>query len=53
MKYRFITGGAVLLAWVLVYLLNLTNNWFAILIPVAVLAVFQIKEKRIRKIFKI
>lgn len=53
MKYRFITAGAVLLTWLFIYLLNLTSNWFAILIPVVVLAIFQINEKRIRKIFKV
>jgi hypothetical protein len=51
MKYRFVTAGAVLLAWLVLYLLSLTDNAIAILIPIAVLAFFQIGEKRYLKKF--
>jgi hypothetical protein len=53
MRYRFLTVGAVLLTWVVIYFLDLTDNWAAVLIPVAVLAIFQINEKRIRKSLRI
>ena len=52
MKYRFLTAGAVILTWLFVYLLDLTENGFALLIPLAVLAFFQINEKRMSKYFK-
>jgi hypothetical protein len=51
MKYRFVTAGAVVLAWVIIFQLNLTRNGFSFLIPVAVLALFQLGEKRIGKYF--
>lgn len=51
MKYRFLTAGAVILTWLVVYLLNLTDNEFALLIPLTVLAFFQIYEKRMSKYF--
>ena len=51
MKYRLLTGCAVLFTWIGLFLLNLTDNGFAILIPVAVLAFFQIGEKRYLKNF--
>jgi hypothetical protein len=50
MKYRFITAGAVLLTWLALYLLNLTDNVIAVFIPIAVLAFFQIGEKRYLRI---
>ena len=51
MKYRLLTGCAVLFTWIGLFLLNLADNGFAILIPVAVLAFFQIGEKRYLKNF--
>lgn len=51
MKYRFLTAGAVLLTWVVIYFLGLTGNTFVIFIPIAVLAFFQINEKRLRRYF--
>lgn len=49
MTYRFATAGAVLLAWLIIYLLGLTSNSYAFLIPLAVLATFQINEMRKRR----
>jgi hypothetical protein len=46
MKYRFITVGAVLLTWLVIFILGITDNAFAFLVPGAVLAFFQIGEKR-------
>ena len=45
MKFRFLTAGAVLATWLLIYSLGLTKNALATLIPIAVLAFFQIGEK--------
>jgi hypothetical protein len=51
MKYRLVTAGAVLVTWIVVYLLNLTDNALTFLIPLAVLAFFQIGEKHLSKYF--
>ena len=51
MAYRIATAGAVLFAWLAIYLLGFTNNSYAFLIPLAVLAFFQINEKRMSKYF--
>ena len=51
MKYRLITVSAVLLAWLVIYLLGFTGNALAFLFPGAVLAFFQIGEKRYLKSF--
>ena len=49
MTYRIATAGAVLLAWLAIYLLGFTNNSYAFLIPLAVLAAFQINEMKKRR----
>ena len=49
MAYRIATAGAVLLAWLAIYLLGFTNNSYAFLIPLAVLAAFQINEMKKRR----
>jgi hypothetical protein len=46
MRYRFLTAGAVLAAWLVIYVLGLTQNAIVTLIPIGVLAFFQIGEKR-------
>jgi hypothetical protein len=51
MKYRLITGGAVLLTWLVLYFLHMTSKGYSVLIPVAVLAFFQMNEKRLSKYF--
>lgn len=45
MKYRFLTAGAVLATWMLIYSLGLVKNGLVTLLPIAVLAIFQIGEK--------
>jgi len=49
MAYRFATAGAVLLAWLAIYFLGFTSNSYAFLIPLAVLAIFQINEMKKRR----
>ena len=51
MKYRFVTAAAVLFTWLFLYLIGLTSNSYALFVPLAVLAFFQIGEKRISKHF--
>ena len=46
MKFRVITVGAVMVAWLCIYLLDLIQNPIVTLLPIAVLAFFQIGEKR-------
>jgi hypothetical protein len=49
MRYRVLTAGAVLLTWLVIYLLDFTKSPIAFLIPLAVLAFFQMGEKRLSK----
>lgn len=49
MAYRIATAGAVLLAWLAIYLLGFTSNSYAFLIPLAVLATFQVNEMKKRR----
>jgi hypothetical protein len=49
MKFRVITAGSVLAAWLFIYLLGLVQNPLVTLIPIAVLAFFQIGETRYLK----
>jgi hypothetical protein len=46
MRYRFLTAGAVLAVWMVIYSLGLTQNALVTLIPIGVLGFFQIGEKR-------
>jgi hypothetical protein len=50
-KYRLVTAGAILLAWIPIYLLGQENNDLIRLFPLALLALFQIGEKQIRDKF--
>ena len=49
MTYRIATAGAVLFAWLVIHLLGFTSNSYAFLIPLAVLATFQINEMKKRR----
>ena len=49
MTYRFVTAAVVLSTWVVIYLLGFTGNSYAFLIPLAVLAAFQINEMKKRR----
>lgn len=49
MTYRIATAGAVLFAWLIIHLLGFTSNSYAFLIPLAVLATFQINEMKKRR----
>lgn len=49
MTYRFVTAAFVLSTWVVIYLLGFTGNPYAFLIPLAVLATFQINEMKKRR----
>jgi len=51
MKYRILTAGAVIVTWIVVYFLDLTTNSAIFLIPLAVLAFFQLGEKRMKRIY--
>lgn len=49
MTYRIATAGAVLFAWLINHLLGFTSNSYAFLVPLAVLATFQINELKKRR----
>jgi len=46
MRYRFLTVCAVAATWLLIFSLGLAKNAIVTMIPIAVLAFFQIGENR-------
>ena len=51
MKYRLVTAGVIVLAWVPIYLLGQENNDLIRLFPLALLVLFQIGERQIKNLF--
>ncbi|CAB4567178.1 MAG: hypothetical protein F2555_02465 [Actinobacteria bacterium] len=49
MMYRILTAGAIAISWVLIYILDLTGKPYIFFIPLAILAIFQVSEKRSKK----
>jgi hypothetical protein len=49
MMHRILTASAIAISWVFIYLLDLTGKPYIFFIPLAILAIFQISEKRSKK----
>jgi hypothetical protein len=49
MKYRILTALAIAVSWMLIYVLDLKGKPFIFFVPLAILASFQISEKRFKK----
>jgi hypothetical protein len=49
MMYRILTAIAIAISWAFIYLLDLTGKPYIFLVPLLILAIFQISEKRSKK----